>query len=205
MELARGFGSIHEALFNVMELFDEDIKDSPLYEGIESMMTVMDSLITIFQTYQSVAEAFNTITKLQGNIAAVSAAKQAAADAAVTAAEEAKAGALAKAAATGAAASTAAIPGIGPILAVAGVASVVAAIIAAMSKFATGGIVGGSPTGDKHFVRTNGGEAILTKAQQSSLYNLIEKGGVNGGQVTFKLRGTDLIGSIENTKARMRG
>lgn len=56
----------------------------------------------------------------------------------------------------------------------AGVAAVITALGAIRGGFATGGIVGGSSThGDKKFVRVNSGEMILTKAQQSKLFNLI--------------------------------
>lgn len=46
--------------------------------------------------------------------------------------------------------------------------------VQSMSKFATGGIVGGSSThGDKKFARVNSGEMILNKSQQTQLFNLI--------------------------------
>lgn len=56
----------------------------------------------------------------------------------------------------------------------AGVAAVITALGAIRGGFATGGIVGGSSThGDKKFVRVNSGEMILTKAQQSKLFQLV--------------------------------
>ena len=107
----------------------------------------------------------------------------------------------------GAGSAVASIPIVGPFLAVAAIGTVVAAILAAMSKFANGGIVGGSSTtGDKQIVRANSGELILTKGQQATLFNAIQSGNLGGGgNVEFRLRGADLIGAIENTQARRRG
>lgn len=46
--------------------------------------------------------------------------------------------------------------------------------VQSMSKFASGGIVGGSSThGDRKFARVNSGEMILNKSQQTQLFNLI--------------------------------
>lgn len=42
------------------------------------------------------------------------------------------------------------------------------------TAFATGGIVGGgSPSGDRKFVRVNSGEMILNKTQQARLFGLV--------------------------------
>lgn len=88
----------------------------------------------------------------------------------------------------------------------AGVGAVLAAL-ASMSKFAKGGIVGGSSSvGDKNIIRANSGEMILTKGQQSTLFNAIKSGNLGGGgNVQFKIKGTDLIGVINNTNSKMRG
>ena len=87
----------------------------------------------------------------------------------------------------------------------AGIAAVLAAL-AAMSKFANGGIVGGnSYSGDKQMARVNSGEMILNKAQQANLWSIINgKKGISG-DVQFKIRGTDLIGAINNEMNRRRG
>lgn len=206
-ELARAFGSVNGALFDIMELFDEDVKDSEFYKGLEAMMTVMNSLITIFQTFQGVIEAVGTAKKLLAQISKQTAAQEVAADLAVASAEGTKAAASAGAAAAGAGSSVASVPIVGPILAVAAIGTVVAAILAAMSKFQNGGIIGGSSTsGDKQIVRANSQEMILTKGQQSTLFSAIQSGNLGGGgNVQFRLRGTDLIGCIENEQSRRRG
>lgn len=87
----------------------------------------------------------------------------------------------------------------------AGVAAVIAAL-AAISKFESGGIVGGSSTkGDRNLVRVNSGEMILNKAQQGTLWNMLNGKGGMGGNVNFKIRGADLVGTIENYNSKRRG
>lgn len=87
----------------------------------------------------------------------------------------------------------------------AGVAAVIAAL-AAVSKFESGGIVGGNSTkGDRNLVRVNSGEMILNKAQQGTLWNMLNGKGGMGGNVNFKIRGADLIGVINNENSRRRG
>ncbi len=55
----------------------------------------------------------------------------------------------------------------------AGVAAVIAAL-AAVSGFATGGVIGGTSTsGDKKFARVNSGEMILNKFQQARLFAMV--------------------------------
>ena len=87
----------------------------------------------------------------------------------------------------------------------AGVAAVVAAL-ASMNKYAKGGIIGGSSySGDRQVARVNAGEMILNRHQQSTLFNAINSGKLGGGNVQFKIRGTDLIGVIDNERAKRRG
>lgn len=96
------------------------------------------------------------------------------------------------------------------IAAVASLGAVVAAAIAAarrpaMEKFATGGIVGGSSfTGDRVSAQVNSGEMILTKAQQARLFRMANGEEGNGGQVTFHISGTDLIGVLDNNIRKQR-
>ena len=82
----------------------------------------------------------------------------------------------------------------------AGIAAVVAAF-AMIGNFANGGIIGGRAThGDMQFARVNGGELILNGTQQARLFDILNEGGIlaNGGVVEFKLRGSDLYGSLKN-------
>lgn len=88
----------------------------------------------------------------------------------------------------------------------AGVGAVLAAL-ASMSKFAKGGIVGGSSSvGDKNIIRANSGEMILTKGQQTTLFNAIKSGNLGGGgNVQFEIRGDKLVGCIKNYQNKIRG
>lgn len=87
----------------------------------------------------------------------------------------------------------------------AGIAAVLAAL-AAMSKFANGGIVGGNSwSGDKQMARVNSGEMILNKAQQRNLWELANGKAGTSGQVNFKIRGADLVGVLNNEMSRRRG
>ena len=124
-------------------------------------------------------------------------------------ASTARASASAKAseAVAGATASGSKLPFPYNLAAIAGGIAAVLAALAAMSKFANGGIVGGnSYSGDKVLARLNSGELVLNRQQQATLFNAIKSGNLGGGgQVTFRLRGTELLGCIENEKSRRRG
>lgn len=81
--------------------------------------------------------------------------------------------------------------------------STFAGIIAAAQKFADGGIVGGgSLHGDKLLARVNSGEMILNGRQQKRLFDLLDSNGAIGGAqmqtITWKLKGTDIYGSLKN-------
>jgi len=63
-------------------------------------------------------------------------------------------------------------------------------------SFAKGGIVGGgSYTGDRVPIMANSGEMILNGSQQRKLFNSINNGG-SGGQVTFRIEGSTLVGVL---------
>jgi len=63
-------------------------------------------------------------------------------------------------------------------------------------RFESGGIVGGSSTsGDKVLARVNSGEMILNKAQQSSLFRMLQGSGgqtVNMGDMNFSQQGAPM-------------
>ena len=77
------------------------------------------------------------------------------------------------------------------------------------NKYAGGGIVGGSRLfGDLQYVRVNSGEMLLNGSQQKRLFNLLDGGytnfrGSNGSEVTFKVKGRDLIAVIHNQNDKM--
>lgn len=108
--------------------------------------------------------------------------------------------------------SVASVPFIGPVLAIAAITSIMAAIIGMLSTvkgFAKGGIVGGnSYSGDKLLARINSGEMVINQDQQRKLWNelntpyVIDNQDISntnfGGQVEFKIKGTELVGVLNN-------
>lgn len=112
--------------------------------------------------------------------------------------------AAAKKAAAAAAAVTAAAGG--PGAAIAAAETTMAGLTAVLSAFEHGGIVGGNSTrGDRNIVRVNSGEMILNKAQQGTLFSMLNGKGGLGGNVQFKIHGADLVGAINNYNSRRRG
>lgn len=83
------------------------------------------------------------------------------------------------------------------------IASVIAAFASA-PKFAYGGIVGGSSySGDKVLARVNSGEMILNHAQQANLWHKLNGASAGAvGQVEFKIKGSELVGVINNYSSR---
>lgn len=79
-----------------------------------------------------------------------------------------------------------------------------ATIISTVKGFSSGGIVGeGNTIGDNTLIRVNKNEMVLNTRQQAHLFDILN-GGNNttmngrGGEVTFKIRGCDLYGSLSN-------
>jgi hypothetical protein len=103
-----------------------------------------------------------------------------------------------------AAAGAAKLPFPASIIAIAGAIAAVTALFAGISKFANGGIVSGNSTsGDKVLARVNSGEMILNRGQQSKLFSALNSGEglssqVRGGDVKFRISGTDLVGVYNN-------
>lgn len=85
-------------------------------------------------------------------------------------------------------------------------------VASALPTFAEGGIFQGQSTiGDFNVARVNDGEMILSTKQQAKLFRLLNGGGFAqtnnpniGGNVTFKINGSDLIGVIRN-KGKLDG
>ena len=93
-----------------------------------------------------------------------------------------------------------------PAAALAAAAEVGAGLTATMAAFAKGGIIGGNSThGDRNLIRANSGEMILTKGQQGTLFSMLNGKGGMGGNVEFKIRGADLVGTINNYSSRRKG
>ena len=205
--LAESFDRVNNSLMGIAQVFDEDLKESELFKSYEAFSTVLNHSIQIMEAVGSVIQTLQTIQDIAAKKKVKDAAMEVAANKAAAASELEKATASASAAVAGGASSVASIPIVGPALAVAAAAAIVAAILAGMSKFATGGIIGGdSYSGDKQVARVNSGEMILNRQQQRTLLDIANgKTKGSGGQVDFKIRGADLVGVINNYYSRMKG
>lgn len=104
-------------------------------------------------------------------------------------------------------ASAAALPFPANIAAIASIIATVvgtfASIFSTVGAFAGGGIIQGASThGDQLLARVNAGEMILNGSQQARLFNLLDGAGAVGGAgmgwVSFKIKGSDLYGSLSN-------
>ena len=88
------------------------------------------------------------------------------------------------------------------------IAAVIGSIMAMFSsipKFAGGGVVGGNSfTGDKIMAGLNSGEMVLNGGQQRNLFSMINKGGSNSGNIQFKVKGSDLIGVMNNEQTKRK-
>lgn len=124
--------------------------------------------------------------------------------AALTAAQKAQASANAEAGVTGAVASVASIPIVGWIMAAAAAASVISAM-AAIPKFAGGGIVPGSSYyGDRVPAMLNSGEMVLNASQQANLFRMIDGGDSGQMQAKVTVEGDKLAVLIDRVNAKRR-
>ncbi|WP_322932571.1 tape measure protein [Bacteroides sp. CG01] len=185
-----------------------------------AMTNVVDSFLSIAKMIENMTDLTNKLVKAKETETAIESAATAAkvtnittetaalATQAVTevAASTAKAGAASVEMAAKSTAAYAAIPFVGVGLAEAQIAAMQSLIaMAAVPKFANGGIVTGGPTsGDKILARVNAGEMILNQSQQSRLWQAIQSGRTMAGtpsvsqSMTTKVRGKDLLLTINN-------
>ena len=200
---ANAMDRIISGLWAIAQVFDEDLKDSPMFQAFEAFTTVLNQSIQIMQGVMAAIELVKQIQSKAAKEKMKDALISAAADKMAAKAAIQKATAEGTDAAASGAKSVANIPYVGPVLAVAAAASIVAALLAAGSKlkgFAKGGIVGGNSfTGDNNIIRANSSEMVLTKGQQASLWRAIQSGNLGGnGKVEFVLRGDQLVGTLQN-------
>ena len=150
-------------------------------DALEGNGDAWQQVTGLINGFISIAEGIQGIVELFGMLTAATSAHAAASttDAAATAGEAAAAttntAAKSGEAVANATASGAKMPFPLNLVAIAaGVAAVIAAL-AAVSGFATGGVIGGTSTsGDKKFARVNSGEMILNKFQQARLFGMID-------------------------------
>ena len=93
-----------------------------------------------------------------------------------------------------------------------GASATVAATIMSMTrkKYAQGGIVQGigSSFSDQIPISVSNGEMILNKGQQRNLFNLLDRGvgvsSLSSGDVTFRIKGNVMEGTLKNHNSQMR-
>ena len=230
--LANGMDRIVRGWSELSEMMqDEDTTGWDVFIGVfNEIIQMMETVSQIFDTIDQLSKLTDTLSGAQlkqlkeenrlygeqiGLITTLKALKgeETAAEVKDTAAKltnaaagkvEAKANAQSSIA--GAANSGAKLPFPANLVAIAAGVGAVLAALASMSKFAKGGIVGGSSSvGDKNIIRANSGEMILTKGQQTTLFNAIRSGNLGSSGGEWKVRGCDLIKVIDNTRSRMKG
>lgn len=189
--LPDGWNKISQTNWN-----DKGVKEqiSTINEYENAILSVESALSSLSGTFdngsQSALSYFTNI--IQGAAQAVTAIM------ALIPVKKAEANANAEAAVTGAASSVAPIPFVGAAMAVAAVTALIASM-AAIPKFAKGGIVGGnSYFGDKLLARVNSGELILNQKQQAKLYHMAEDDR-SGIAISFdRVRGSDIYLALKN-------
>lgn len=208
--------SVYEAFKN----FDNKLADTKngweeFVLVFESGMTILDAVANTITSITTILEMLNTVKQAGTAITA----KDTATTITNTAAKVGEAGAnITEAGTAGAVAaaesakSVASIPIAGPALAAAAILLVmgsIAAAIASAKSFASGGIIeGATSVGDYNIAKVNNGEMILNGTQQKKLFNLLDgnsfgTGGTQtSGQVEFKIKGTELIGCINNVNKK---
>ena len=224
--------SIYNAFKRIEDLSkDKDATGwDKFFASFSAFETIMNTLIGTMETFNNIMEISNSIKDAQTaktlalnaakaqevaldtagtavkTAAAAAATDNAAATAAETSASIAKTSAKSGEAIADATASGAKMKFPLNLFAIAAGVSAVIAALASISKFEKGGIVGGSSThGDKNMVRANSGEMILTKGQQGTLFAMLNGKHSMGGNVEFKIKGADLVGTINNYQTRRRG
>lgn len=228
-DLKSGVSSANELVgaINSLKSVGDDLASvfSGEKDAWESLMTVFQSGISVMQTLIGLTETINTlkelgigISKVQTATAEEEAAASAAGAATTVTAEGMKAAASgttaavnAAEAATEAGSAVADIPIVGPVLAVAAIAAVLGATIAAMSKaknagnFAIGGVVGGNSfSGDNMIAHVNSGETILTAAQTGRVESMLSNNPMQNLQLSTQVSGADLR-IVLNNDNRSRG
>lgn len=205
-------------------LSDEDASPWEKIAAIWNAMTqTVDGFLRIIDAVNAWTEASETLQKAQAAEAAMTqttaAQKVAANTQAIASDQAAGAATVAKAttdvaantasAASSAGASAAKLPFPANLLAVAAAISAVLGLMAAIPKFAGGGVVqGGSSINDLQLARVNAGEMILNGSQQKRLWNVINsdmlRGSFDGKRIIGALRGSTLYLLMENYKKQAK-
>lgn len=196
-----GIATAAERLSNSWKTFKDTMEDTDS-SGWEKFLSVFTTIISTLETLVGIYKTLETA------LAAYKALKMgmAAAEQAGLAVEMEKVALLkaeAKAASEAATAkhleAAASVPYPANLVAIASTSAALAAAFAAIPQFSTGGVIpGNSQHGDKILARLNSGELVLNKSQQGALWNMLNAKGTSGGTVEFKIKGTELVGVLNN-------
>lgn len=222
-EIASSSDRLVSAFSSLHDVFGDE--DASAWERImavwNAMINTVDAFMSIVKTIEELTKITEKLSKAKEAEAAIdtaittqkvtNAGIQAAAETttAATTAAAAKTEVAANTAVAGSAAvkSVAGIPIVGIALAGAALAAIIA-MMASLPKFARGGIIQGSPTGDLNLARVNGGEMILNGSQQATLFQIANGKGIktNGmnGKVEFEVRYDRLVGVLKNGDQKNR-
>lgn len=222
-EIASSSDRLVSAFSSLHDVFGDE--DATAWERImavwNAMINTVDAFMSIVKTIEELTKITEKLSKAKEAEAAIdtaittqkvtNAGIQATAETttAATTAAAAKTEVAANTAVAGSAAvkSVAGIPIVGIALAGAALAAIIA-MMASLPKFACGGIIQGSPTGDLNLARVNGGEMILNGSQQATLFQIANGKGIrtNGmdGKVEFEVRYDRLVGVLKNGDQKNR-
>ena len=170
-DIKSGWGSIQGVGNGIQGITDALDGNGDAWQQVSG---ILNGFISIAEGIQGIVELIQMLTAATAAHTMAST-TDAAATAGETAAATANTAAKSGEAVANATASGAKMPFPLNLVAIAaGVAAVIAAL-AAVSGFATGGVIGGTSTsGDKKFARVNSGEMILNKFQQAKLFGMID-------------------------------
>lgn len=188
-----------DSIDTLVKSIDEGASGWEIFKNaISTAEQIMNSIGIVMQTINTLTQAHTAAT--MANTVATSA--DAAASAGNAAAKTAEASATAGVAVAETAAQNAKMGPWGWVAAIAGAVALAAVLFSTIGKFAGGGIIGGhSYSGDKLIARVNSGEMILNNRQQRNLFNAINRGdigGQNAQSISFRIKGSDLYGTLRN-------
>ena len=202
------FNSIYESITGLGDALDE------AENGWEAFFAIFQTGMTLFNSFTTIVESIGAVMQVVNAIRGASVPLIEAETKSLeknTEASISDAAAKGVSAAAGAGESVASIPYLGPILAAAAIATIIAAIFSAISSakgYAFGGIVpGNSMHGDKIMAGLNSGEMVLNTQQQANLFKMLNEGREErngGGSVEFKIKGTELVGVLNNQSKKNR-
>ena len=183
----------------------EDMSALEIIENVgNAIFSVIDNVTSLIDAINTFSSAMQAASAVQQATSAASVASQEAETTAALANTTAKSGqAIAEATASGAS-----LPFPANLAAIAAGVAAVVGVLAMISGFASGGIVGGNTTaGDYNLIRANKGEMILANHQQANLFRLLNGGAINNassnGEVKFKISGKELVGVLSNYNSKI--